>query len=216
MNTQNVKKTSIIAALVIVAVALIVSLSQTQITAAQSAPKGNNVYVFGEGVNPQATFAFKDATVTYDFQLFDMTSNLFGNSAAGSNFQYAGQNSPEFTLARIVGSTPYLHAAVDQSYQYGGRLTSQNYQFKQFDVTVELNQAGSSQKTFTYNDCSITNYKVNTRTDNEEGYVTGGKTGFAVVETYSFQCNKFHIETPEYKELASKVDGEKRNKKPYE
>lgn len=212
MNTQNVKKTPIIAALVIVAVALIVSLSQTQITAAQSASKGNNVYVFGEGVNPQATFAFKDATVTYDFQLFDMTSNLFGNSAAGSNFQYARQNSPEFTLARIVGSTPYLHAAVDQSYHYGGRLASQDYPFKQFDVTVELNQAGSSQKTFTYKDCSITNYKVNTRTDNEEGYVTGGKSGFAIVETYNFQCNGFNMESPEYNAMTA----EKQNRKPYE
>lgn len=214
MNTQKLKTTSVIAALAIAVTALVVGLSQTQITPAQAAniPQGNAVYVFGEGVNPKATFVFRDTTVTYDFQLFDMTSNLFGSSAAGSNFQYARQNSPEFTLARIVGDTPYLHTAVDQSYEYGGRLALQDYPYKLFDVTVNLDQAGSPQKTISYKDCGITNYKVNTRTDNEEGYVTGGKTGFAVVETYSFQCNGFNMESPDFNAMIAETE----NKKPYE
>lgn len=214
MNTQNLKKTSIVAVLAIVIAAFVVGLSQTQIAPVQAVapPQGNAVYVFGEGVNPKATFTFRDATVTYDFQLFDMTSNLFGDSAAGSNFKYARQNSPEFTLARIVGDTPYLHAAVDQSYEYGGKLALQDYPYKLFDVTVNLDQAGSPMKTYLYKDCGISNYKVNTRTDNEEAYVTGGKTGFAVVETYSFQCNGFNMESPEYNAMIA----EKENRKPYQ
>ncbi|NDB32738.1 MAG: hypothetical protein EB150_07520 [Nitrososphaeria archaeon] len=194
MNTQKLKATSIIVAIAIASIALIVNLSQTANVQAVDPPKGNNVYVFGEGVNPQATFTFRDTAVTYDFQLFDMTTNLFGTTASGFT---TTRGVPEFTLARIVGDTPYLHKAVDQTYENGGK-SIQDYQYKVFDVTVNLVQAGEPMKTLEYKDCTISNYKINTRTDNEEGYVTGGKTGFAVVETYSFGCNGLALKSPTY------------------
>ena len=198
MTTQKLKTTSIIAAIAIASIALIVNLSQTVNVQAVDPPKGNNVYIFGEGVYPQATFNFRSGTVTYDFQLYDMTNNLFGTTANG--FTSTRTISPEFTLVKVVGDTPYLHKAVDQTFENGGRTISE-YDYKMFDVTIEMMQAEKSLRTIEYKDCSITNYKINTRTDNEEGYTTGGKTGFAVVETYTFACNGFSLKSPLYDEI---------------
>ncbi|MFN3654118.1 MAG: hypothetical protein ACK4TO_02185 [Candidatus Nitrosotenuis sp.] len=209
MIPQKITFTSVVVAIAIASIA-IVGLSHTQQTNAQSAPLGNNVYVFAEGVSPQATFKFRDATVTYEFQMYDTVSNLF--SSGGSSSFTTRQVSPEFTLARVVGDTPYLHEAVDQTFQYNGKSSAFDYPYKEFDVIVELIQAGQSMRTMEYADCSITNYKINTRTDNEEAYTTGGKTGFAAVETYSFACTGFTPHAPMYDKLVK----EQQNKKPYE
>ena len=127
-----------------------------------------------------------------------MSNNLFGTTANG--FTSTRTISPEFTLVKVVGDTPYLHKAVDQTFENGGRTISE-YDYKMFDVTIEMMQAEKSLRTIEYKDCSITNYKINTRTDNEEGYTTGGKTGFAVVETYTFACNGFSLKSPLYDEI---------------
>lgn len=208
MNTQNMKKTSIIAALAIASIALVIGLSQTDSIQAADAPQGNAVYVFAEGVNPQATFEFRDQTVTYDFQLYDTTNNLFSTSASGFTTK---QTAPEFTLIRIVGDTPYLHEAVDQTFEHG-KSGGFEHPYKEFDVTVEMVQAGQSMRTMEYEDCSINNYKINTRTDNEEAYTTGGKTGFAVTETYTFICAGFTPKSPLYDAMIE----EQQNRRPYQ
>ena len=192
------KKIYMLTILPIFAIILLISLTQTENISAVDEPKGNAAYVFGEGVYPQATFNFRSGTVTYDFQLYDMTNNLFGTTANG--FTSTRTISPEFTLVKVVGDTPYLHKAVDQTFENGGRTISE-YDYKMFDVTIEMMQAEKSLRTIEYKDCSITNYKINTRTDNEEGYTTGGKTGFAVVETYTFACNGFSLKSPLYDEI---------------
>jgi hypothetical protein len=207
MTPQKITLASVVIA--IASLAIMVGLSHTQQTTAQSVPLGNNVYVFAEGVYPKATFGFRDATVTYEFQMYDTVNNLFSTSANGFTTR---QMAPEFTLARAIGETPYLHEAVDQTFRYNGKSSGFDYPYKEFDVTVELVQAGQSLRTLEYEDCSITNYKINTRTDNEEGYTTGGKTGFAVVETYSFSCAGFTPHAPTYDKLVK----EQQNKKPYE
>jgi hypothetical protein len=201
------KKTSIIAVLAIASIALVVGLSQTESIQAADGPKGNAVYVFAEGVYPQATFKFRDATVTYDFQLYDTTSSLFSTSVNGFTTK---QVAPEFTLVRIVGDTPHLHNAVDQTFE-NGRIGGLDHAYKEFDVVVEMIQAGQSVRTMEYDNCSIHNYKINTRTDNEEAYTTGGKTGFAVAETYTFTCAGFEPQSPLYDAMIE----EQQNRKPY-
>lgn len=202
MSTQKLKTTSVIAAITIAMIAIVVGLSQTQSTTAQTAPQGNSVYVFGEGVSPQATFKFREQTETYEFQLFDMSSNLFGTTASGFN---ARSQAPEFTLSRIVGDTPYLHKAVDETFANNGRTAIQDFPYKIFDVSVNTMQAGQSLREIEYKDCSITNYKINTRTDNEEGYTSGGKAGFALVETYTFTCTSFTPHATDYDAMKNSV-----------
>ncbi len=183
MIPQKITNTSVIAAIAIATIALVIGLSQTQTTTAADTPVGNNVYVFAEGVYPQATFAFKDTEVTYEFQAFTQTSNLIGSNGRSAT--------PEFTLQRVAGETPYLHKAVDESFQNAGRIGIQELPYQEFDVEVELVQAGEAIRAFEYADCQITNYKTVTEFDKEEGYTTGGKTGFAVMETFTFGCAGF-------------------------
>jgi len=183
MIPQKVTNTSVIAAIAIATIALVIGLSQTQTTTAADTPVGNNVYVFAEGVYPQATFKFKDATVTYEFQAFTQTSNLIGSNGRSST--------PEFTLQRIAGETPYLHRSVDEAFQNAGRIGIMQLPYQEFDVEIELIQAGKAIRVFEYTDCQISNYKTATEYDKEEGYTTGGKTGFAVMETFTFGCAGF-------------------------
>lgn len=183
MISQKITNTSVIAAIAIATIALVVGLSQTQTTTAADTPVGNNVYVFAEGVYPQATFTFKDSTVTYEFQAFTQISNLIGSNGRSAT--------PEFTLQRIAGETPYLHQAVDEAFQNAGRIGAIELPYQEFDVEIELVQAGEAIRAFEYADCQISNYKTVTEFDKEEGYTTGGKTGFAVMETFTFSCAGF-------------------------
>lgn len=207
MNNKLTATTFAILAFAMASIALVVGLSQTTSITAADAPKGNQMYIFAEGVSPQVTFEFRDQTVTYDFQMYDVTSNLFSTSASGFSTK---QVAPEFTLIRAVGDTPYLHEAVDQTFEHG-KSGGFEYPYKEFDVTVEMIQAGQSMRTMEYDDCSINNYKINSRTDNEEGYTTG-KTGFALVETYTFVCTGFTPSSPLY----DKMMEEKQNQRPYQ
>lgn len=209
MTHQKTTCTIIIGIAVIASIALMVGLSQTQRTIAQSTPSGNDAYVFAEGVYPQATFEFRDAVVTYDFQLYDTTNSLFSTGVSGFTTK---QVAPEFTLTRIVGDTPQLHKAVDQTFEYNGKSSGFDYPYKEFDVTVDMIRSGEAIRSMEYADCSISNYKINTRTDNEEGYTTGGKTGFAVAETYTFVCTGFIPHATLYDKMVE----ERQNKKPYE
>jgi hypothetical protein len=210
MNTQKLKTTSIVAALAIASIALIVGLSQTETITAQSAPTGNAMYPFAEDVYPSVTFEFRDATVTYDFQLFDTTNNLFTASAAGSNFVSAKQIAPEFVLQRIVGKTPYLHQAVDQSFEWGGRNALQDYSYKEFDITVDMVQKGQVLRTFEYADCGLTNYKIKTEFDKAESFT--GRDAFANLEQYTFVCAGYSMSSPVYDQMME----EQQNRKPYQ
>lgn len=193
MIPQKITNTSVIAAIAIATITLVVGISQTHTTTAQSTPLDNNVYVFAEGVYPQATFKFKDATVTYQFQAYTQTTDLLSNTGRGLT--------PEFTLQRVVGDTPYLHKAVDQAYQNNGKLSAFDFPYQEFDVEIELIQAGETMRVFKYGDCQIGNYKTATEFDKEEGYTTGGKTGFAVMETYTFSCAGFEPVATSYKQM---------------
>ena len=94
MFTQKLKMTSIIAALAIVAVTMVLSMSLVpSSTALTTPPQGNNVYIFAEGVNPQVTFTFREGQEIVDFQLFDMTSGIFSTGANSADRKSTRLNS---------------------------------------------------------------------------------------------------------------------------
>lgn len=169
--------TSVIAAIAISSIALVLGLSETQNTSA--VPQGNNVYVFAEGVNPRATFTFNEGAETEDFQSFTQTTGTTGTNGRGT--------APEFTLVKVPGNTPLLYKASDEILKKGGNSNIDS-QFNRFSVRVDLNQAGQSVRSFDYERCEVTSYKVYTDYDKEEGYVTGGKTGFAVQDEFKILC----------------------------
>jgi hypothetical protein len=73
-------------------------------------------------------------------------------------------------------------------------------------------QAGEPVRVLQYDRCNIVNYKVDTRTDNEEGYTTGGKTGFAVTDTFTIGCGGYHAENPQLDAMIK----EQQYRKPYQ
>ncbi|MEM4391637.1 MAG: hypothetical protein QXG67_02495 [Candidatus Nitrosotenuis sp.] len=178
--------TAIIAASTVLSVTAVLELSQTQESIASEAKPGNQKYVFAEGIYPQATFKFRDGTVTHDFQLFSQTNNLFTSQSGGISLRHAV---PEFTLQKVPGATPLLHKAVDQTWEYKGRTTPIEYPYREFDVIVTLTDGKDAVRSFEYTKCAITNYKVITEFDKMKGHTKN--EGFALLEQYSFQCNGF-------------------------
>ena len=65
-----------------------------------------------------------------------------------------------------------------------------------FDVDVYLHSGEVVYRHFTYTDCSVQNYWVDTEFDKEETY--SGKTKFAIVDKFEFQCNGFKLMNPIY------------------
>ncbi|CDI05662.1 hypothetical protein [Candidatus Nitrosotenuis uzonensis] len=186
---NKIMLSSLIGAVAIASIALIVSMSETKEITAADAPKGNEQYLFGESTYPVVTFKFRDATVKHDFQIISQTSG-FNSGARGST--------PEFTLQKVIGNTPYLHQAVDQTHQYTTR-SLQDYPYKEFDVVVDIVQSGKTLRTFEYQRCGISNYKVNTEFDKAESFT--GKDGFAVLEQYTFTCAGYMPKNPTYDEM---------------
>jgi hypothetical protein len=206
MNSKITATTAILA-LSVASITLVIGLSETDKIIAADAPKGNTMYPFAEDVYPTVTFKFRDATVTYDFQLFDTTNNLFSTSANGFTTK---QVAPEFVLQKVVGDTPYLHRAVDQTFEMGGRTSLQDYPYKEFDVIVDLTRKGTTFRTFDYAKCSISNYKVSSQFDKAESFT--GKDAFAILEQYTFVCQGYKTSSPMYDAMMK----EKQNGKPYQ
>ncbi|MGI0055985.1 MAG: hypothetical protein ACREAK_01280 [Nitrosarchaeum sp.] len=170
--------TSVIAAIAITSIALVLGLSQTQNIAA--APQGNNVYVFAEGVSPRATFTFSQGVETADFQVFTQTAGVSGTNGRGT--------APEFTLVKVPGNTPLLYKAADELLLQGNRAAI-DWQNNKFNVRIDIVQAEQPVRSFNYEKCEVNSYKVYTDYDKEEGYVTGGKTGFAVQDEFKLLCS---------------------------
>jgi hypothetical protein len=149
-------------------------------------------FVFVENTTTTALFEFRDGSELVPIQQFVQTAGFGAKSLVSVDDPKAdsgasGRANPSFTMEKIVGGTPYLYAATDQTQQY---YTSSGfeYPYKFFDVTVFLAQGGDVLRSFEYRDCQVTNYLVNTRSDNEEGYT--GK-GFVLVDQFSFECKGY-------------------------
>ncbi|MBM2818477.1 MAG: hypothetical protein HW410_159 [Nitrosarchaeum sp.] len=149
-------------------------------------------FVFVENTTTTALFEFRDGSELVPIQQFVQTAGFGAKSLVSVDDPKAdsgasGRANPSFTMEKIVGGTPYLYAAADQTQQY---YTSSGfeYPYKFFDVTVFLAQGGDVLRSFEYRDCQVTNYLVNTRSDNEEGYT--GK-GFVLVDQFSFECKGY-------------------------
>jgi hypothetical protein len=168
---------------------------------AQTMPQPEK-FVFVEKISTTALFEFRDGSELVPIQQFVQTAGFGAKSLVSVDDPKAdsgasGRANPSFTMEKIVGGTPYLYAATDQTQQY---YTSSGfeYPYKFFDVTVFLAQGGDVLRSFEYRDCQVTNYLVNTRSDNEEGYT--GK-GFVLVDQFSFECKGYTPHNPAMEQL---------------
>lgn len=187
----NNKLAFAIISIVIASITLSIGTSQIQTSIAVETPKGNNAYIFAEGVSPHLTFKFTNGIEEADFQVFTQTSGLTGSQGKSS--------APEFTLVKVPGNTPYLYQAADEllSRSFGNNI---EFQYNRFDVTVDLMQAGEQVRSFQYNGCEVNSYRVYTDYDKEEAYTTG-KTGFAVQDEFKILCKGYHPQNPQLNKI---------------
>ena len=147
----------------------------------------NEGYIMAENVQAIFTFTFRDGVEVYQFPVFKMTSDFVTN--AGTTFEIEG----------IIGKSPHLHKALDEAHKYRMMtLSGANYEYnyRLFDVDVDLARDGQTVRTLHYSVCQILNYKaVSLNSLDYESY-TLPITGFAVVDQIEFRCGGVNGETP--------------------
>ena len=164
--------------------------------------------VFVEDTSVTAVFEFRDGTEMSAIQQFTQTggygTTTYSSGTAKSKSQESsettGRSKPAFTMEKIVGGTPYLYEAADETQKYFAS-SGFEYDYKYFDVTVYLAKGGDVLRAFEYRDCQVTNYVVTTRSDNEEGYT--GK-GFVLVDQFSFECKGYTPMNPAMDKMNTK------------
>jgi len=136
-------------------------------------------YDFVAGIHNEVTFHFRNGIETVNFPVFSTTSDIVSN--IGSSFEVEG----------VVGNNPHLHKALDEAYFYrmstltGGNSFEYNYRY--FDVDVNVVQNENILKSFTYTHCEISAYSVSTLNDDYESYLASD-TGFVIVNNIQFRC----------------------------
>jgi len=160
----------------------------------------NEEYKMAENVQANFTFTYRDGVESYQFPVFKMTSDLVENK--GTTFEIEG----------IIGKSPHLHKALDEAYKYrmmtltGGSSFEYNYRF--FDVDVDLTRDGKSIRVLHYYNCEILDYEAVTLNSNDYESYTSSKTGFAVVDKIEFRCGGINGESPNTATIASVDYGE--------
>ena len=171
MTTKNRMKTTILG---LIAVVLISTLGGSNFAFSEEG------YTMAENTQATLTFTFRDGVETHQFPVFKMTSDFVNN--AGTTFEIEG----------IVGTSPFLHKALDEAYKYrvmtstGGSSFEFDYRF--FDVDVDLSKNGDTIRTLHYYNCEILDYETNTLDSSDYESYFSSKSGFAVVDNIEFRC----------------------------
>ncbi|HII35765.1 MAG TPA: hypothetical protein HA319_01590 [Nitrosopumilaceae archaeon] len=95
----------------------------------------------------------------------------------------------------ISNDKPLLYEAVDKAFEIGTGKTVQ-HDFKIFDIDVLFTRADQNYRIFSYENCIVKNYNIDTLFDKEETYMA--KTKFAYVENIEFECTGLQMWNPTY------------------
>ncbi len=181
---MNKTKTTSLAAFSVIATLAVASIFGFQISPITAEEDEDKGYKFAENVAVTGVFKFREGTEVVPFEVFTQTSG-WGRAETYS-----------FETQKIVGETPLLHKHADFSQTYRAsqvQKTSDN----EFDVEIIVSNAGDYKRVFSYNDCYVDAYFVNTLFDKEEGWM--GK-GFVVSDNYEFNCRGYVPQNPVYEE----------------
>ena len=177
MNNKNAITMTTLSVIAVLAITSI-SVSANDVFAASV----TNVKMV-EDTYAKTTFTFRDGVEEIYFPVYKMTTS------------YVGNNRADFQLQGAVEDYPYLNEAIDQAYDFLLAPAETQYNYKQFNVDVDLVKGGVTQKSVHYKDCRVVNSVVDTLLDNAEGYTTT-KTGFAMVNVIDFTCTSVMQSVP--------------------
>ena len=98
----------------------------------------------------------------------------------------------------ISNDKPLLYTAIDKAYVLGTGKSIQ-HDFKIFDIDVLFTHGEQNYRIFSYENCIVKNYNIDTLFDREETYMA--KIKFAYVENTEFQCEGLQIWNPTYEKM---------------
>lgn len=200
-------KTLRIAVIVIIASILFLSVGkETNVFAATNAPGD-------KAINPK----FKYLELPKDGKLSEYSTNNVGIRTAFhyiegeeviDSFRSFSTKNTGFDRNRgivtvelqgtISNDKPLLYQAVDVSYARGtGGSIQHNY--IDFDFDVLFTRADQAYRIFSYENCMVKNYNIDTLFDKEETFM--GKTKFAYVENIEFECKGLQMWNPTYDQM---------------
>jgi hypothetical protein len=185
-------QTILFSAIAVVAALSIMSIAGITIKDIIAEETENVGYSFAEDVMITGVFSFKDGTELVNFEVFNSGSDYLNPKTLQT-----------IELMKVVGETPLLHKAVDESRKYNVVSSAGNFQDRFFDVNITLSQGGSPIRVYAYRDCSIVDFSTVTEFDKEEGWLQ--KAGFAVIENYELQCEGLTSQNPSYEQMMSSV-----------
>ena len=136
-------------------------------------------------VHALATFTFSNGQEIVDFPLYNQHDIL-------------DRSSPTFTLEGIVDSTPLLYAVVDENLSIQSQ-SGTNPVLELFQADIELMVDNKVVRIFNYVDCRVTDYAIESDRDKEDGYFKG----FALANTFDFECQGYHPNNPTYNAMYS-------------
>ncbi len=177
------RKKVILATILTASMALLIGTTHdNQILAEESEEKK---YTKANNIEIHAVFEFPEGIEETDgFQVYKQMSGFERDSG------------PKFKLEGVVNSDKaMLYEAADMFYERGMAAWSP-HKFSDFDVDIYLHQDGITIRHFKYADCDITEYKVDTFFDKEEGWTTS--KGFATVDVFEFSCDGYEPNNPLY------------------
>ena len=147
----------------------------------------NVEYKIVENVKPNFTFTFRDGVEHHQFPVFKMTSNLVDNQE--TTFQVEG----------IIGKSPHLHQALDEAFKYrlvtSTGASSFEYDYRFFDVDVDITRDGDSMRILHYYNCEVLDYEAVSLNSNDYESYHASNSGFAVVDKIEFRCGGLNNES---------------------
>jgi len=148
---------------------------------------GESGFNFANDMKTSVTLMFENGAEKIEFPVFNLIS---GYEDSSENVV------AEFQVEGILDYYPLLFNAIDKSRQVSGLSVSSNVDF---DALVEFSNDESVLRGFDFTDCRISDARITTQTDKEEGFT--GKSGFALVLQSTFTCYGINPINMYYEEL---------------
>ena len=145
-------------------------------------------YNFAENTRITGIFKFRDGQEISRFEVFTQKQG------------FQSRETFVFELQKVVGSTPLLHKASDDSFHFRNSPSDRQTE-TEFDVKIVISQDTEQKRAFSYTRCFVSDNSIVTKTDNEEGWTQG--KGFAVIDTFKIQCTNMLPLNPVYENMIS-------------
>ena len=136
---------------------------------------GDSGFTFANDMSTSVTFSFENGKEQIHFPVFNLIS---GYEESSENVV------TEFEVEGVLDYYPLLFDVIDKSRQVSGLSIGSNVDF---DVLAEFSNAESTLRGFEFTSCRISDARITTQTDKEEGFT--GKSGFVLVLQSTFTCS---------------------------